>query len=177
MKKIITLTLALLLVTAAGCASQQTAAPEETEMMTVKPEDHAVGMANPWAEYDTLSDAEAAAGVAFPQPKWEFSYDTVIYRAMDGIVEVIYTQDDGQRLTLRKGADETDISGDYTAYDFTETREGFTIKGQSNEQGDQLCKTALWVEGGHFYVIYADLSETMDAMVGIAQVVSAAQRK
>ena len=102
MKKIITLTLALLLVTAAGCASQQTAAPEETEMMTVKPEDHAVGMANPWAEYDTLADAEAAAGVAFPQPKWEFSYDTVIYRAMDGIVEVIYAQDDGQRLTLRK---------------------------------------------------------------------------
>ena len=176
MKKRFAILLALLLVFAAGCAAQKTVEPEETQLVTGQPEEGTVGMANPWAEYDSLADAEAAAGVAFPQPRWEYSYDTVIYRAMDGIVEVIYAQDDGQRLTLRKGADETDISGDNTEYDFTETREGFTVKGESNEQGDQLCKTAVWVEDGHFYAVYAELPETMDAMVGTAQVISAAQK-
>ncbi len=176
MKRMIAMLLVLLLVFAAGCAAQQKAAPEESTVPADTPEESAqVGLANPWTEYDNLADAEAAAGFAFPQPKWDVSYDTVTYRVTDGIIEIIYTQDDGQCLTLRKGADETDISGDYNEYNYTVTNGDFLIKGEANEQGDVLCRTVTWVADGHFYSIYCALSETMQSISGTAQLVADAQ--
>ena len=170
MKRILSVTLVLMLVLAAGCASQPKdepeAAPEESTV---------VGMANPWTEYDNLADAEKAAGFAFPQPEWDVSYDTVTYRVMDGIIEIIYEQDDGQRMTLRKGADETDISGDYNEYNYTVTNGDFLIKGEANEQGDVLCRAVTWVADGHFYSIYCALSETMQSISGTAQLIADAQ--
>lgn len=170
MKKILAVTLVLMLVLAAGCAAQPKDAPETPPEQTA-----GVGMANPWTEYDSLEEAEAAAGFQFPQPKWDVDYDAVTYRVMDGIIEIIYAQDDGQVMTLRKGADETDISGDHNDYSFNETRDGITVKGETNEQGDILCKTAAWVSDGHFYVVFCELSETMETMTGIVQLISEAQ--
>ena len=171
MKKMVAILLVLMTLFAAGCASRQNDTPEETEIIAGLPEEGTVGMANPWTEVDSLADAEAAAGFPFPQPKWDVAYDTVIYRVTDGIIEVIYEQDDGQRITLRKGADETDISGDYTDYTFTENKNEITVKGENAE----LCKAATWITDGHFCALFCDLPETMDAMVQTAQLIDAAQ--
>ena len=171
MKRILAVTLVLMLVLAAGCASQPKdepeAAPEESTV---------VGMANPWTEYDNLADAEKAAGFAFPQPEWDVSYDTVSYRAMVGVIEIIYTQDDGQDMILRKGADETDISGDYGDYHFTETQDGITVMGEADTADtDKLCKSAIWVADGHFYAIWCDEPVPMDKIIETAKLVTTPQ--
>ena len=177
MKKLLSFTLALTLVFAlAACAAQQPPAPEESNAPSDAPAESAVvGMANPWTDYNNLADAEAAAGFAFPQPEWAEAYDTVMYRVTEGIIEVIYAQDDGQYLVLRKGADETDVSGDYNAYDFTETRDGVTVKGYSDAEGGQLCHAAAWVADGHFFAIYCELSVTLDEMLDMTQRITEAQ--
>lgn len=173
MKRILAVTMVLMLVLAAGCAAQPKHEPETSPEPT-----SGVGMANPWTEYATLEEAEEAAGVSFPQPKWDVSYDTVSYRAMAGVIEIVYSQDDGQVMTLRKGADESDISGDYNDYDFTSDFSGAIsgkIQGITNEQGEQLCKTAMWVFDGHFYVIFVELSETTETMMETIQLINDAQ--
>lgn len=166
MKKRIALLLLLIFLFAAGCSSQKTELPEES----AAPEESAVvGIANPWTKYDSLADAEAQAGFAFPQPNWADDYDSVVYRVTEGIIEVIYEQDGGQRVTLRKGADETDISGDYNAYTFTGTSEDvqtgrvIEIKGESA----QLCSAATWTEDGHFYAFFCDLPLEIDRVIDL----------
>ena len=180
MKKGIALLLALILALSLAACGSSAKTPEESAAPVEVPEESAevVGMANPWTEYASLEEAEAAAGFKFPQPKWDVAYDSVTYRVMDGIIEIIYAQDDGQVMTLRKGADETDISGDYNDYDFTSDFSGAIsgkIQGMTNEQGEQLCKTATWVSDGHFYVIFVELSETMETMMETIQLINDAQ--
>ena len=174
MKRMIAMSLVLLLVFAAGCSAQQKAAPEESTVPADTPEQSAqVGLANPWTEYDNLADAEAAAGFDFPQPDWADDYDSVVYRVTDGIIEVIYEQDNGQSVTLRKGADETDISGDYGDYHFTEVHDGITVMGEADTQDtDKLCKSATWTADGHFYAIWFDQPVKMDEIIETAKLVT-----
>ena len=180
MKKGIALLLALILALSLAACGSSAKTPEESAAPVEVPKESAevVGMANPWTEYASLEEAEAAAGFKFPQPKWDVAYDSVTYRVMDGIIEIIYAQDDGQVMTLRKGADENDVSGDYNDYDFTSNFSGAIsgkIQGVTNEQGEQLCKTATWVSDGHFYVIFVELSETMETMMETIQLINDAQ--
>ena len=181
MKKMLTLLLTLVFALSLAACGSSAKTPEESAAPVEVPKESAevVGMANPWTEYASLEEAEAAAGFKFPQPKWDVAYDSVTYRVMDGIIEIIYAQDDGQVMTLRKGADETDISGDYNDYNFTSCFDGETISGKiqgmTNEQGEQLCKTATWVSDGHFYVIFVELSETMETMMETIQLINDAQ--
>ena len=180
MKKMLTLLLTLVFALSLAACGSSAKTPEESAAPEKAPEEseELVGMANPWTEYASLEEAEAAAGFKFPQPKWDVAYDSVTYRVLDGIIEIIYTQDDGQVMTLRKGADETDISGDYNDYDFTSDFSGAIsgkIQGMTNEQGEQLCKTATWVSDGHFYVIFVELSETMETMMETIQLINDAQ--
>lgn len=180
MKKILALLLTLIFALSLAACGSSAKTPEESAAPLESPEENVqpVGMANPWTEYASLEEAEAAAGFEFPQPKWDVAYDSVTYRVMDGIIEIIYAQDDGQVMTLRKGADETDISGDYNDYDFTSNFSGAIsgkIQGVTNEQGEQLCKIATWVSDGHFYVIFVELSETTETMMETIQLISDAQ--
>ena len=181
MKKMLALLLTLVLALSLAACGSSAKTPEESAAPEKAPEEseELVGMANPWTEFDSLEDAEAAAGFRFPQPKWDVAYDSVAYRVMDGIIEIIYAQGDGQVMTLRKGADDTDISGDYNDYDFTSDFSGAIsgkIQGMTNEQGEQLCKTATWVSDGHFYVIFVELSETTETMMETIQLINDAQR-
>ena len=179
MKKGIALLLALILALSLAACGSSAKTPEESAAPVEVPKEseEVVGMANPWTEYASLEEAEAAAGFKFPQPKWDVSFDTVTYRAMDGVIEVVYSQDDGQVMTLRKGADETDISGDYNAYAFTGTSEDtqtgrvIEIKGEDAAK----CSAATWTEDGHFYAFDCGLPLEIDRVIDLVHAVIGAQ--
>ena len=122
----------------------------------------AAQIANPWTDHGSLEDAIAAVGFDFKIPDTIADLPPSAFRTMDGILEVIYeTPEDSESpylcFTLRKGADESDISGDNNAYEQThqgshpispEESVEYTIKGN----GD-VYSSATWVQDGHFYSV------------------------
>jgi hypothetical protein len=75
-------------------------------------------IANPWQSFDSLPQAEEAAGFSFGlPPETEDGCTAQQFRVMDGrLLEVIYQQGD-RRLTVRKAPGSEDISGDYNRYE------------------------------------------------------------
>ena len=105
MKKLFSIFLILVLLT--GCAAEA----EETTP--------SVQLANPWVEYETLAEAEEAAGFSLSLPETvEGSYTAETFRVMNGqLLEVTY-RDEEFTVTVRKMAGEgQDISGDYREYE------------------------------------------------------------
>ena len=74
------------------------------------------GIANPWQTFETLAEAEAAAGFKLGMPETVGSYKVSAYRVMNGekpLFEVIYTDGD-QKIDARKSQGEgQSISGVY----------------------------------------------------------------
>ena len=128
------------------------------------------GLANPWTDHDSLEDAIAAVGFDFRIPDTIADLPPSAFRTMDGILEVVYeTPEDAESpylcITLRKGADETDISGDYNAYSQSyqgsrpisvEKTVEYTIQGN-----DDVYNAAHWVQDGHFYSVLVEGIETI----------------
>ncbi|MGN1021936.1 MAG: DUF4367 domain-containing protein [Lachnospiraceae bacterium] len=140
-----------------ACAKQGTKAAAAESAAT----ESSVQLPNPWTEYDTLEEAEKAAGFTITVPDVPAGYTSVVYRVMDGLLELQYQDADGNRLILRKGdtatlgEEETDISGDYTQYDAEETKE---ISGKEvTEKGDGTSVyCAVWTDGDYAYSIVCD---------------------
>lgn len=95
-------------------AAAQTAATADTAQI-----------ANPWQEFDadSLEDAEAYAGITVVLPTALDEYMIDSYRAMDGLIEGVYKTSEGQGLVVRKGTGDTEISGDYNDYAYTDSIE------------------------------------------------------
>lgn len=78
-----------------------------------------IAIANPWSNWDSLEEAEAAAGFSFGLPeKIADRYEAAEYRTMNRqLIEVIY-RDHETEVRVRKAKGEgQDISGDYNTYD------------------------------------------------------------
>lgn len=130
-----------------ACAS--TEQPAATEAMQ---------LANPWVEYETLEEAEAAAGVDFSFPETVGGcFSARSYRVMaECLMEVTYRDKDDEafEVTVRQSAGEgQDISGDYRSYEtVTEFTEGdSTVVHKSGEYGEL---TLIWYDG-YSYSLYA----------------------
>ena len=102
MKKAILILLCLLL---AGCAS--TEQPPETTAETAP----ILQLANPWKDFPSLEEAEAACGLDFPlEDVVVDSYKAESYRVMNGqLMEVAY-RDNTFEVTVRMQAGESRIS-------------------------------------------------------------------
>ena len=95
----------------------------ETEAPATETEE-AVGMVNPFSEFETLSAACRAAGVEIEIPEGPEGYPVTCYRAArdTGLLEIVYldgpanSEDSTEAYRIRKQAGEDDISGDYTEY-------------------------------------------------------------
>lgn len=135
---------AALALTAGACAKSgavtaQTAAEEAAAWSTGDEEENSPQLPNPWTEYDTLEEAEKAAGFSVDVPAAQEGYAQAAYRVMDGILEVETQDAEGNRLILRKGdrakmGKEKDISGDCNSYSEAVTRD---ISGKRmEERGD-----------------------------------------
>lgn len=143
MKKILLFCLILLVLTS-GCGRQ---------------EKQTVSIANPWSDWDTLAEAEAAVGFPFGFPtEIGDAYTAEAFRTMNGeLLEVIYSCGDSQvRVRKQKGEDQ-DISGDYTQYD-TCTRE--TVEGagvaEYRDSGSNATKLLISCKGYSWSVTAPD---------------------
>jgi len=138
----------------------------ESVVMTERDEEvtENVGLSNPWTDHHSLEDAIAAVGFDFRIPYTIMDLAPSAYRTMDGVLEVIYetpADSESQYLcfTLRKGANDADISGNSTTYSqiYQESRynrmdEPVEITFQGN---DDVYTAAHWVQDGHFYSLLA----------------------
>ena len=166
MKKIIVSLLCVcMLVSLAACAAKPAEATE-TEGSA-----EAVGMANPFVDYDTMEAAAEAVGFDFAVPDTIEGYPVRQIQVMSGeLLQVLYLNDAGDRVILRKAAGDQDISGDYNSYD-----EGVAIDGE--DWSAELRGTskgffvATWISDGYTYAITTDQPMTQDAMTTLAQAV------
>lgn len=108
---------------------------------------------NPYAEYDTLAEAEKAAGFDITVPDSYGGYTEPYYAVIEGkILEVQYYNGDDRGMVIRKSRGSEDISGDFNEFDnITETEVNgntVTIKGSGDE-----FSLALWVSGDYSYSV------------------------
>lgn len=134
----------------AGCGS--TAQPTETAAETAP----VLQLANPWKDYPSLEEAEAACGLDFPlEDVVADSYKAETCRVMNGqLLEVTY-RDDSFEVTVRMQAGEgQDISGVYAEYKdiFTYEEETYTIVLKYIQGGGIL---QLISKNGYSYSFYA----------------------
>ena len=111
MKKIISMILfcMMLSVILAGCAKQ----PAQP-----------VTMGNPWSDWESLEEAEAAVGFSLGLPVVISQYEAVSFRTMSGeLLEVIYRYEESEICVRKQAGEGQDISGDYSEYEIrTETK-------------------------------------------------------
>ena len=133
------------------------------------------GMPNPFLDFTTIEEAVEAAGFDFAVPEDIEGVTPATYRTIpDQLIEVIYT-DDFVELDLRKGADETEISGDYGLDYYSEiTTVEYTIEGTDETVeityygDDDLVSTVIWTYDGHAYSITVNQPVAQELMYDLA---------
>lgn len=121
---------------------------------------------NPFVEYQTLTEAEQAAGFTFKMPEQIDGYKQAAISVMDGkMQQVVYEKGESQ-ITLRKMAGTDDISGVYIDY---AKKDQVTIDGHQTElRGDGTrVYVAVWNNGGYTYAVYVDAGVTAAQMTTI----------
>ena len=108
---------------------------------------------NPYAEYDTLEEAENTIGFVISVPDSYGEYTEPYYAVIEGkILEVQYYNGDDRGMIISKSRGSEDISGDFNEYNtVTETEVNgntVTIKGSGDE-----FSLALWVSGDYSYSV------------------------
>ena len=158
MKKYLALVLSACMLQAfAACARQpQPAISTDTQQIP-----------NPWTNYASLDEAEAAAGFDLAIPDAVDGCSEKQFRAMDAdgdkLIEVIYASGENEIARIRKAPGAEDISGDCNAYaEQTELTSGdaaVTMKG-----ADGLVQLAIWQADGYTYAVSVENGLTADAM-------------
>lgn len=152
-------------------ASQESGEPEGAGSVAVTGKSAGSGVpveeqtvANPWTDFDTLEEAEKAAGMTITVPDSADGFTPAAYRVMDGsLLEIIYENDKGEEgLRIRKcvadstDGENTDISGDYNSYSSDTEEKDITVATDETQQqvsaelksdGD-IVKVALWSAQG-----------------------------
>lgn len=161
MKKYIPMILVLFLLLA-GCGT----APQPTETPAPQPQ-----IGNPWRDYESMAEAEAASGLDFPIPE-EITdlYIAESFRVMNNsLLEVTYRDLAGSdcEVTVRmKSGEDEDISG---VYEDPDTIENQHINGASitvKTKGPSCLY--LISKNGYSYSLYAPnhfLGESADAFL------------
>lgn len=131
------------------------AMPEDTTMDDIEvDEEMMVGMPSPIVEYDTLAEAEQAAGFKIQVPATITGYEEVSYVVIsDVMIQVDYRGEHGD-ICVRKMAASTweDISGDYNVYPDAQE---VTVRGHRaliRGNGD-TASLATWTNDGYAYSV------------------------
>lgn len=81
-------------------------------------------IANPWRDWETLSEAEAAVGFSLGIPTELGGFRATVFRTLEQeLLEVIYEDGDRQVCVRKSPQEQQDISGDYTQYDRREEQQ------------------------------------------------------
>lgn len=143
MKKIVAVILAVLMLTASftGCGNQKTPQAGTSQMTQI---------GNPWSEWNSIEEAEAAVGFLFGLPSVVAeSYTAVEFRTMNNeMIEIVYRDEDFEVCIRKQKGEDQDISGDYNEYETCseESRNGAAITSYSNS-GNGAVKQVISYEG------------------------------
>lgn len=113
----------------------------------------------PFTAYDSLEEAEKAAGFKISVPDAPSDYSTVTYNVFEDekMIEVIYTNADGdEAYRIRKASGSDDISGDSTDYSDNSSVDvnGNTVTMKGN---DGKVSVATWSADGFAYAVDIDM--------------------
>lgn len=128
--------------------------------------------ANPFVTFQSLEEAEKAAGFTLPVPESFEDGSRQEVALIDGkIIDVTYLDGkDNRILTIRKGRGEEDISGDYNEYPKEDVLDfggiSVTVRGDGNR-----IFLALWQEGDYSYAVSFDEGGTKDSLQEIVNTV------
>ena len=162
-KQLITLSLCATLCLSTLAACDNADKPHNTDQPPTNNQSSQIP--NPFVDYDTLAEAEKAAGLEIYLPENITSSDTTlskdvldsikpVYRAMDGeMLEIIYYLGDDEIGRVRKALGSEDISGDNNSYDTADTvteddNVKITLKGNKDK-----FYVATWSDGGYAYSV------------------------
>lgn len=141
-------------------------------------DDEIIGMPSPIIDYEALKEAEDAVGFEISLPETLDGYSEMIISTIsDDTIQVIYTNDAGREIVIRKAEGTADISGDYNVYaeECTATVNGDIVTISGN---DGKYNVATWNADGFTYFVYTSdaLSSqypsegvSMDEMIEIVQ--------
>ena len=129
-----------------------------------------VQIGNPWVEYDTLAEAEAAVGFSFPlEETVEGSYIAEAFRVCNGeLLEVIYRDDTFKVIVRMKAGEHEDISGVYEEFDHTEPFETEVASGVLKYDDGGYHQLKLMIFDGYSYSFYAPNGYWGDSAIGFA---------
>lgn len=133
-----------------------------------------VQIPNPWRDFDTLADAEAAAGFDVTLPEAADRCADKSFRAMTGenaMLEIVCTDAEGGELRIRKAPGAEDASGDYNTYDQVSTVAVDELQVTMKGSGDQVV-LAVWVSGDYTYAVSVSTglsAADMSALVSAVQ--------
>lgn len=161
---------AALVLSLAACGGKQTT-PDNTAAETAQSENTSVEdkaeIPNPFSEYDTVEEAAEAAGFDITVPDTIDGYPEKIIRALitddSKMIEVIYRNDEGSEIRIRKAPGAEDISGDYNEYQQSSRlmvgEMEVTVKGN-----DDTVSLATWTDNGFTYSVTASTGITSEAL-------------
>ena len=129
---------------------------------------------NPWTDYNSLAEAQAAAGFDLTLPTLSADFTQSAFQVLAGdetILQAAFrTEDDQHQLNIRKAPGAQDISGDCNTYSVDETvsADGVDVTVKGNEDGYHL---AIWTANGYTYAISSGDALTQDALTQLAAAV------
>lgn len=157
-----------------ACGSKAPAQDSTKDTQQTEAEDAVIGgenaqIPNPWTEYASIEDVEAAVGFDVTLPELPDGYALSYIQALTerGLLEITYENESGDELSIRKAPGDGDISGDYNDYAQSDTitvsdRE-VTLKGN-----DDAVNLAIWAKDRYTYAVSASAGLSAEGMSELA---------
>lgn len=149
MKKIIVITLCgLMAISFVACEGKT-----QQKDTNISSED-STQIPNPFVDCETLEGAEQIAGfeITLPETMPEGFNQNAILVIENDLIEVIYNNNEDDKIYIRKAKGNEDISGDYNEY-----KEQNTIKvgnlDVTTKGNDGMISVAIWNDGDYAYAI------------------------
>ena len=181
MKKVLAAVLCLALALSLAACGARTADTSNNNAVTDEnndgdalEDDHTVTggaqLANPFVEYDTLAEAEQAAGYSFAVPETLDGYSGTFYSVMNSgeLLQVIYRSDDDE-LIARKAPG----SGDYTEYERQTIADNGDLPSVTFKGNTDKVYLALWTDetNGYTYSLMSRAGMELDVFAGIVSTI------
>ena len=112
MRKIISIVFLCLIISSVfvGCGKQPVEQTQTSQTAMI---------GNPWSDWASIEEAEAAVGFSFELPEMiADSYTAVVFRTLNNeMIEIIYRDEEFEICVRKQKGEGQDISGDYNRYD------------------------------------------------------------
>lgn len=123
---------------------------------------------NPFVTYDSLDEAEKAAGFELILPERIEGYDEPLVQLMSGkMIQVIYGD---REIYIRKMASDDDISGDYNVYKVNEVSDLTGVDVIYKGDGEKIYNVT-WHKEGYAYSVYSSKGMSVEMAFWLAAMV------